>query len=343
VLRLLCIVFDYLPCSMTVREEWWECLASVTVCNIELQNDANFSYCMHCIHPLYSIMIIANITITSIRYFTLRLFIAERYVTPPYRWSLIHRNQLAASEGRLAERWEWAFHRYQPAPSEATSTATSKARSTATSLLPAKPDPPVTACSQRSPIVREVRVSIPRLPACSQQSQIHCPQWSQIHHYQLAPSEARSSERWEWAFHRYQLAPCKARSTAPSEARSTATSEAISAATSLLPTKPLSHWPVKPDPPLPACSQRSHCHSYQQSTIHHYQLAPSHARLSERWEWPCQSSETEHSRGWKVNMSELCEGADQWWKWACQSWNGSKYGRVGVEVSMSELEWKQVC
>jgi len=39
-------------------------------------------------------------------------------------------------------------------------------------LLPAKPNPPLPACSQRSQIVREVRVRISLLPACSQRSQI---------------------------------------------------------------------------------------------------------------------------------------------------------------------------
>jgi len=41
-------------------------------------------------------------------------------------------------------------------------------------LLPAKPDPPLTAFSQRRQSVRELRVSIPPLPACSWRSQIHC-------------------------------------------------------------------------------------------------------------------------------------------------------------------------
>jgi len=39
-------------------------------------------------------------------------------------------------------------------------------------LLPAKPNPPLPACSQRSQIVREVIVRISLLPACSQRSQI---------------------------------------------------------------------------------------------------------------------------------------------------------------------------
>ena len=73
------------------------------------------------------------------------------------------------------------------------------------SLLPAKPNPPLPACSQRSQIhhyhvapseaaLSEVRATIPPQPACSQRSLIHCYQRSQIHRQQLAPSEARLSE-----------------------------------------------------------------------------------------------------------------------------------------------------
>ena len=131
--------------------------------------------------------------------------------------------------------------------------------STATSLLPAKPDPPLTACSLRSEIVRG------------------------------------ESEH----------------STATSEARSTATSEARSTGNSLLPAKPdcqrgesehsttTSLLPAKPDPPLTACSLQSQIHCYQRSQIvrevrvsipplpacsqrsqiHHYHLTPSEATL----------------------------------------------------------------
>jgi len=153
---------------MAIREELWECYVSVTICNIELPNEANFSYCMHSINPLFSIVIstiitittitittititITTITITSIGYFTLRLFFHEIYVTPPYQRSPIHCYQLAPSE----------------------------ARSTASSLPP-----------QRSHIVREVRVTIPPLPGCAQRSYFHPYQRRQIHSYQLAPSEA---------------------------------------------------------------------------------------------------------------------------------------------------------
>ena len=65
-------------------------------------------------------------------------------------------------------------------PSEPRFTITNKTRSTTTSLLPAKPlsplpakpDPRLTVWSQQSQTVREVRVKIPLLPACSQRSQM---------------------------------------------------------------------------------------------------------------------------------------------------------------------------
>jgi len=313
------------------------------------------------INPLFSI-VASTITITTIAY-TFRLFLHTWYVTHPCNlsatpdpllhskpdpWrqaksnpSQIHCYKLAPSEARLSERWEWAFHHYKVAPSEARlserwewefhhyqlvsgesrSTATSeacftpnsKARSTATSLLPAKPDPllpakpvspltvkpdpPLQPCSQWSQVVREVRVSIPLLPACFQRSQIHS--------ILPAYSESRFS-----ATSVLQVYPDSQR-----------------LAKSVIP------LPAKPDLLLPASSQRCQ--------IHCYHLAPSEARLSERWEWACQSGETKHIRAWKVNMSELCEWADQWWKWACQSWSGSEYVRV-VRVSMSEL-WEWAC
>jgi len=111
---------------------------------------------------------------------------------------------------------------------------------------PGKLDPRLPACSQRSHIVREVWVSMterwdeacqscgsyvwskascqlianadsvlpakpyPLLPACSQRCQFHPYQQSQIHRYQPASSEARLSERWEWAFYCFQLPPSEA-------------------------------------------------------------------------------------------------------------------------------------
>jgi len=47
-----------------------------------------------------------------------------------------------------------------PKPKSGNSTATSLLPAKPDPLLPAKPDPPPTACSQRSQIVREVRVSM---------------------------------------------------------------------------------------------------------------------------------------------------------------------------------------
>jgi len=89
------------------------------------------------------------------------------------------------------------------------STATSLLPAKPDPLLPAKPDPPPTACSQRSQIVREVRVRIPTLTAYSQRSQI-------------VRGESEHS-----------------------------------ITTSLLPAKPDPLQSAKPDPPLTACSQRS--------------------------------------------------------------------------------------
>jgi len=64
---LLLITIDYacLLYTLAIREVLWECYASVTMCNIELQNEANFSYCMHSINPLFSIVISTTITITT--------------------------------------------------------------------------------------------------------------------------------------------------------------------------------------------------------------------------------------------------------------------------------------
>ena len=212
-LGLLSVDFDSLPCTLAIREELWQCFAGIAICNIELQNEVNFSYCIHSINPLFSIVIsttitittiniititittitiptititiitfttitittitstsinIATITITRIGYFTLGLFFHDLYVTPLYQWTPIHHYQLAPSEARLSERCEH---------STAASWLTVKPDPLLTvkpdPLLPAKPDPPLTACSQQSQIVREVRVSIPPLPAFSKRSQIH--------------------------------------------------------------------------------------------------------------------------------------------------------------------------
>jgi hypothetical protein len=67
----------------------------------------------------------------------------------------------------------------------------------------------------------------------------------------------------------------------------------------LLTVKLVSPRPAKPDAPLPACSQSSHFHLYQQSLIHSYQLAPSEARFTANSLVPakpdCQRGESEHS------------------------------------------------
>jgi len=79
------------------------------------------------------------------------------------------------------------------------------------------------------------------------------------------------------------------------------TREARFTATILLPAKLLWPLPAKPDPPLPACSLQTHFHPYQRSRIHHwYQLAPSKARMSERWDQACQSSRTKYVRVMEV-------------------------------------------
>jgi len=108
VLRLLHIHYDYLPWTLAIIAELWECYVSATICNIELRNEANFSYCKHCINPLFSIVIstttinittisitiipITTITIASIGYFTILLFVHALYVPLPYQRSPNHRN-----------------------------------------------------------------------------------------------------------------------------------------------------------------------------------------------------------------------------------------------------------
>jgi len=194
---------------------------------------------------------------------------AQRSHFHPYQRSPIHHHYLAPSNARLSERWEWEFLCYQLAPS--------KAISTANNMFPAKPDPLLPAKLD------------PAWAACYQPSQTHSYQPSQVHCQQLAPSQARLSERWEWAFHHYQLAPSKARSTsnsllpvkpdcqrwerafhhyqlAPGEFRSTATSKGRSTATSETRSTANSLLPAKPD-----------CQRWEWA-FHHYQLAPNKAR-----------------------------------------------------------------
>ena len=133
-----------------------------------------------------------------------------------------------------------------------------------------------------------------------QRSHIHPYQQAQIHCYQRSRSHP-----CQWSqINRYQLAPCgasfkstsKPQSTSTSVVSFTPTSEAKSTTTSLLPAKPVSPLLAKPDPLLPAYSQWSQFDPDQQSRIQCNQLAPSAVRLSERWEWACQSGETKHDR-----------------------------------------------
>jgi hypothetical protein len=37
---------------MVIRDVLWECYVSDTMCNIKLQNEANFPYCMYYHNPL---------------------------------------------------------------------------------------------------------------------------------------------------------------------------------------------------------------------------------------------------------------------------------------------------
>ena len=129
----------------------------VTVCNIELQNEANFSYCMHFINPLFSIVIsttititaitITTITITSIGYFTHPLSFNEPYITPLYQRSLIHHYQLAPSEARFTPTGEARSTATSLLPAKPHCQRGESDHSTLPSLLPAKPGPPLPGCS----------------------------------------------------------------------------------------------------------------------------------------------------------------------------------------------------
>jgi len=168
-------------------------------------------------------------------------------------------------------------------------------------------------CYHRSQIVREVRVIIPPLPACSQRSQIHRYQRGLTHHYQLAAIEATFTPTSEARSTTNSLLPAKPDCQRGESENSTTTS--------LLQAKPdcqggesehcttTSLLPVKPE-----------IHCCQWSQIHCYQLAHREARLSERWsvsmseQWDKANRrlESEYVRVVWVSMSELLE-------WACQS------------------------
>jgi len=106
------------------------------------------------------------------------------------------------------------------------------------------------------------------------------------------------------------------------EASFTPTSQSWSTTTNLL--------PVKPD-----CQRGESEHSTATS------LLPARPDCQRGEREPIRAVRQSISEDWKVNMSELCEWADQWWKWACQSRSGSEYVTV-VRVSMSEL-WEWAC
>jgi len=153
------------------------------------------------------------------------------------------------------------IHPYQLAPSEARSNASCLLAQSPDLLLPAKPDP--------------------LLLAGFHWVQIDCYQRSQIHTYQLAPSENRFKASCQLIANPDSLLPAKPHPPLPacfervqfhcyhgsqiqsflpahSESRFSATSEATSTPTSLLQASSVSLLTVKPDPPLSACSQRSH-------------------------------------------------------------------------------------
>jgi len=160
----------------------------------------------------------------------------------------------------------------------------------------------------------------------------------------------------------------------------TPNSEARSTATSILPAMLLLSLPVKPDLPLPACSQPSQSHPYQQCQIHCDQPVPCEATLFEKWEWACQSSETKHvtalqgskqsqihhyqrasgeSRSTATSLLQAkpvlpqpvkpdallpvysqCARLSQRWEWACLSGKTTHFRTW--KVSMSEL-WEWAC
>jgi hypothetical protein len=78
------------------------------------------------------------------------------------------------------------------------------------------------------------------------------------------------------------------------------TSDARSTTTSLLQSIPLLSQPAKPD-----------CQRGESENSTATSLLPAKPDCERGGEWACQSSETKHIGGWKVNMSELCERACQ--------------------------------
>ena len=201
------------------------------------------------------------------------------------------------------------------------------------SILPANPYPPLPACSQW------------RQMNCYQHNLFYPYQWSQINCYPLAPSNARYKTSCQLIANSDSLLPAKPDPLPPAgcwQSGFHTTSYPGSTSTSLLQGKAVSLLPANKHPPQPACSHHSQCHAYQQSwnhcykwsqfqtyqrsRIHCYPLTPSKARLSERWEWACQSGETKHIGVLNVNLSELKASISivkvsmsELWEWACQS------------------------
>jgi len=159
-----------------------------------------------------------------------------------------------------------------PSPPSPSPPSSSPPSSSPPSSSPPSPSPPSPSPPSQSPALGSLLFDysstkscntllpakpIPPLPACSQWSHCHPYQRGQIQHYPLAPSEARLFEMWEWEFHRYQLATSEARFSERWEwafhcyqRRQMFRSESDhGSATSL--------HPAKPDLPLPPCSHWS--------------------------------------------------------------------------------------
>jgi len=69
--------------------------------------------------------------------------------------------------------------------------------------------------------------------------------------------------------------------------------------------------PAKHNPPLPACSHRSHFHPYQRSPINRYQLVPSKARSTASSE----ATFTPTSEG-RSTANSLLPPKSETWEWA---------------------------
>ena len=72
-LGLLPIVYDCPPYTMVIWDVLRERCVSDTMCNIELQNKANFSYCMYYHISLFWIVISTPVTVTTITVTTITI------------------------------------------------------------------------------------------------------------------------------------------------------------------------------------------------------------------------------------------------------------------------------